>query len=90
MEKDLKVSQLQVNEFILCVKSLQLELDGAREELAADRSALDLAHKNHKEQIAKVGSFYQKDAAVKARVMMLNSCFIRYSDFDWSSVGRHL
>ena len=65
-----------MNKYILRAKSLQLELDGAREELAAARSALELTHKNHKEQIAKVASFYQKDAVVKARVMMLNACFI--------------
>ena len=32
--KDLQVSQLPVNEYIHRAKSLQLELDGAREELA--------------------------------------------------------
>ena len=82
VEKDLQVSKLQVNAYILRAKSLQLELDGAREELAAARSALELAHKNHKEQIAKVASVYQRDAAAKARVMMLNASFIRYPDFD--------
>ena len=69
--------QLQVNEFILRSKSLELELDSAREELAATRTALDLAHKNHNEQVAKVASFYQKDVVAKARIMMLNACFIR-------------
>lgn len=49
VEKDLQVSQLQVNKYILHAKSLQLELDGAKKELASARSDLELAHKNHKE-----------------------------------------
>ena len=60
-------------------KGYQLRLsgmDGAREELSTARSALELAHKNHKEQIAKVASYYQKDVVVKARVMMLTAYFI--------------
>ena len=88
VEKDLQASQFQVNEYILHAK--KLELDGAREELAAVRYALELVLKNRKEQIAKVASFYQRDVAVKARVMMLNACFIQYPDFDWSAVRRHL
>ena len=86
MEKHLQVSELQVNEYILRTKSLQLDLESTREELATARSALELDHKNHKEQIVKVSSYYQKDATVKARVMMLNACFIQYPDFDWSAV----
>ena len=42
-----------MNEFTLHAKSLQLELDGDRRNLLQ----LDLAHKNHKEKIAKVASF---------------------------------
>ena len=53
---------LQVNEHILRAKSLKLDLEGAKEELTAARSALELAHKNHKEKIAKFASFYQKNA----------------------------
>ena len=68
VERDPEVSTLQVNEHILRAKSLQLNLEGAREELAAARSALELAHKNHKEHIAKVASFYQKDVVAKARL----------------------
>ena len=90
VERDLEVSTLQVSEHILRAKSLQLDLEGAREELAAARSALKLAHKNHKEHIARVDSFYQKDAAAKARVIMLNACYLQYPDFDWSVVRRHL
>lgn len=82
MEKDLQVSKLQVSEQALRAKSLQLELEGAREELAATRFALELAKKNHKEQIAKVASFYQRDTTTKARVIMLNACFLQYQDFD--------
>ena len=40
MKKDLLVTKLQVNEYILRIKSLQLELDGAREELAATQDKL--------------------------------------------------
>ena len=58
MEKDFQVSQNQVNEFILRSKSLELELDGSREELAAARTALERAHKDHKEQVLTVASFY--------------------------------
>ena len=40
VERDLYISTLQVSEHVLCAKSLQLDLEGAREELAAAPSAL--------------------------------------------------
>ena len=48
MEKDLQVAQLQVNEFKIFALKV-FNLSGTREELAAAQSALELAHKNHKE-----------------------------------------
>lgn len=45
---------------------------------------------SHSDQIAKVASFYQRDAAAKARVFMLNACYLQYPDFDWEVVKRHL
>lgn len=79
-----------MSEQLLRVKSVRLELEQAREDLAEARSTLEQAQQSHNEQIAKVASFYQRDAAAKARVLMLNACFLQYPNFDWEAVKRHL